>query len=100
MRTLTLSLHRAPGDGLFRPVLGMPSFLPSTGAALARTDADPAQGAAEAPARRRGWLARLDDWCLAQQRRDVEAYLAQSTDLYDLEARMRTLDRSGFQPYY
>ncbi len=100
MRTNPLSLHRVPGHALFRPEVGTPSFLPSAGAALARTDADPAQGAAEAPERRRGWLARLDDWCRAQQRRDVEAYLAQSTDVCDLEARMRTLDRSAFHPYY
>jgi hypothetical protein len=100
MRTYPLSLHRFPGHALFGPAVGMPSFLPSAGAALARTDADRAQRAAELPERQRGWLARLDDWCRAQQRRDVEAYLAQSTDVYDLEVRMRTLDRSAFHPYY
>jgi hypothetical protein len=100
MRTFPLSLHRVPGHALFRLGVGMPSFLPSAGAALAATDADRAQGASEMPERRRGWLARFDDWCRAQQRRDVEAYLAQSTDLYDLEVRMRTLDRSAFHPYY
>jgi uncharacterized protein DUF3563 len=43
-----------------------------------------------------GWLARLferlENWAWDRQQREREAFLAQSTDLYDLEYRMRQLD--------
>ena len=45
-----------------------------------------------APPRRR-LLDRLDDWFWKHEQREREAYLAASTDIYDLEARMRNLER-------
>ncbi len=39
-----------------------------------------------------GVLARLESWIWRQQQRDREAYLANATDIADLEARMRTLE--------
>ena len=57
-------------------------------------------GADKAPVRRLGLLDRLDHWFWAQHQRDVEAYLAKSTDVYDLEARIRALDRKVSYPYY
>ena len=43
-----------------------------------------------------GWLARLlerlENWAWDRQQRELEAYLAQSADLHDLEYRMRQLD--------
>lgn len=42
-----------------------------------------------------GLLARLDRWFWQQEQREREAYLAQSSDIYDLERRMRQLERDG-----
>ncbi|MEP7182155.1 MAG: DUF3563 family protein [Betaproteobacteria bacterium] len=36
---------------------------------------------------------RFDRWAWDQQMRDREAYLAQSVDVFDLEQRIRTLER-------
>jgi len=55
--------------------------------------------AAETRPRKRGWLARLDRWFWAQQQRDIEAYLARSEDIHDLEQRMRNLERSQWHRY-
>jgi hypothetical protein len=49
--------------------------------------------------RKLGWLERLDRWFWAQQQRDIEAYLARSADIHDLEQRMRNLERGGWQRY-
>ena len=49
--------------------------------------------AQSATPRRRGLLDRLDQWARSQQQRAVERYLAKATDLCDLEARIRDLDR-------
>src|ERR1700686_3539143 len=62
---------------------------------------DPVQHGDHAPrptapdpvAPRRGLLARLDDWFWKREQREREAYLAASTDIYDLEARIRNLER-------
>jgi hypothetical protein len=42
-----------------------------------------------------GLMARLDNWLWAQQQRAQEAWLAQSGDVYELERRMRALERGG-----
>jgi len=51
-------------------------------------------------ARVRNWFqnafARLEMWSWQRQMREQEAYLAQATDLADLEARMRDLDGDPF----
>jgi hypothetical protein len=48
----------------------------------------------------RGWLGRVFDrleaWAWEREMRTREAYLAQSQDIYDLEARMRYLDGDEF----
>ena len=41
------------------------------------------------------WLARLDTWFWKQEMTRHEAFLAQSTDVFDLERRMRMLERGG-----
>lgn len=46
------------------------------------------------PAPRRTWLERLDDWFRKQRQNDVEAYLGQSQDVFELEARIRDMERS------
>jgi hypothetical protein len=43
------------------------------------------------------WINRLDNWFHAQAMKDREAYLAQSTDIFDLENRIRRLQS---RPYY
>src|SRR5512143_3585787 len=40
-----------------------------------------------------GWLDRLGEWAWRQRQRDVEAYLAKSKDVYELEARIRAMER-------
>jgi Protein of unknown function (DUF3563) len=57
--------------------------------------------APEMPARSRSsWLERLDHWLWDQRQRDTEAYLAQSSDLADLERRLRDIDRHIASRYY
>jgi Protein of unknown function (DUF3563) len=41
----------------------------------------------------RSWLDRLDTWFWKQEMKRHEAFLAQSTDVFDLERRMRMLER-------
>ena len=66
----------------------------------------PAESASEAPSnsstatpRKIGLWERLDRWFWRQQQRDVEAYLARSVDIHDLEQRMRNLERSTWHRY-
>lgn len=40
-----------------------------------------------------GFFARLDSWFWRQAQREREAYLAGAQDLYELEERMRRLER-------
>jgi len=52
------------------------------------------------PARRKiGILERLDRWFWAQQQRDLEAYLAQSADIHELEHRMRNVERGAWHRF-
>ena len=43
----------------------------------------------------RSWLSRVDTWFWKQEMKRREAFLAQSADIFDLERRMRMLERSG-----
>ena len=45
-------------------------------------------------------LDRLDAWFWRQRQRADEAYLAQSQDVFELERRMRELERSVGSRYY
>jgi hypothetical protein len=49
---------------------------------------------------RRGLLARIDAWFWRQRIRRHEAYLAESQNAYDLEQRMRRLEREEACPPY
>ena len=77
-RSLSIALATAAGIPLQHPA--------AERATAARTRTDPPQG----------WLARLDAWFYRQQQRDREAWLAQSQDIFELEERLRQLDR---RPY-
>jgi hypothetical protein len=48
----------------------------------------------------RSWLDRLDAWAWRRSQKEREAYLAQSKDIAELEARMRELDRGIASRYY
>ena len=52
---------------------------------------------AAAPSLRQRWWAGLERWMYQQQVREREAYLGQARDVYDLEQRIRNLER---RPYY
>jgi uncharacterized protein DUF3563 len=45
-------------------------------------------------------LDRLDRWLWRQEAREREAYLADSKDIYELEERMRRIERSVGPRYY
>jgi len=63
-------------------------------ARLART------GAASALGPRRSWLDALDTWFWKQRQRAREAYLAQSQDVFEVERRLRELERGVGSRYY
>jgi hypothetical protein len=48
---------------------------------------------ANASAKPRGWLDRFDTWLWRLEIRHHDEYLAQSTDVFDLELRQRALER-------
>jgi len=55
------------------------------------------------PPLRAGWFARslaaVDGWFYRQRQSERESYLAQSSDLADLEGRLRLLERRPY-PYF
>jgi hypothetical protein len=86
--------------GIFPLIAKALMFPPPQTEAFERQDIASRRTPAKAPKRRRGLLERLDHWFWVQQQRDVEAYLAKASDVYDLETRIRQIDRNGFHPYY
>jgi hypothetical protein len=55
---------------------------------------DPLRREARAPKQRSdGFFDRLDGWLWRQAQREQHAYLARSRDIYDLEQRIRRLER-------
>ena len=63
------------------------------GEALIGPIAPSASSPRRAKTQRRSWLDRLDSWAWRQHQKEREAWLAQSQDLSELEARLRALDR-------
>ena len=53
-----------------------------------------------APAPKRGLMDRLDHWFWNQDQKATEAYLAQAKDVYELEVRIRDLERRTPSRYY
>ena len=49
---------------------------------------------------RRGFLDRIDHWFWQRRQRALEAELSKATDVYDLEARIRDLERGVLYRYY
>jgi hypothetical protein len=56
--------------------------------------------AAEPEQPHRGWLERLDHWFWKREQQEREAYLAAATDIYDLEVRIRNLERGTRSRHY
>jgi hypothetical protein len=54
----------------------------------------------EASPARPGILDRLDTWFWRTEQRALEEYLGKAQDIYDLEARIRGLERGATFPYY
>ena len=62
--------------------------------------APPRSGAGNAvapPSRRLALFERFDRWIARMRQRDRERYLAEASDVFELEARIRELER---RPYY
>jgi len=97
MRTCHLSVNDPAGLGIFPLIAKALMFLPPQAEAFERRDAAASDLPAALPERRRGWLDRLEHWLWRQEQREIEAYLAKATDIYDLEARLRTIDRNAFR---
>ena len=100
MRTDQLYMNDPAGLGIFPLIAKALMFLPPQPEAFERQDVAASNVPATPPAFRRGWLDRLEHWLWKQEQRDIEAYLAKATDIYDLEARLRAIDRNGFRPYF
>ena len=58
------------------------------------------QPARSTKSRSGGIFERIDRWFWQQQMRDREAYLAGAQDIFELERRMRRLERSVGSRYY
>jgi hypothetical protein len=98
MRTHALCLSRGGEPGTRTLLERNPLRRPSKGARGAGKNNG--AGAALVSKRRGSLLERLDRWLWSLQQRDIEAYLAQATDVFDLEARMHALARGAPHPYY
>ena len=99
MQTHRLSMNDPAGSGVFALIATALMPAPPQSAPSQRHAPD-RDLSVKASAPRRGLLERLDRWFWAQQQREIEAYLAKATDLFDLEARIRAIDRNGFRPHY
>jgi Protein of unknown function (DUF3563) len=84
------ALHR--GANLLGDVM-MPTNRAECGAPAAST-------AAPASASARNLLDRLDVWFWRQRQRENDAYLAQSQDVFELESRIRAIERGVGARYY
>jgi hypothetical protein len=58
--------------------------------------ANPSGTSANTFRKSRSWLSRVDTWFWKQEMKRREAFLAESADIFDLERRMRMLDRNGY----
>jgi hypothetical protein len=100
MRSSELAPTKLEGMSLFALMAKVVAFAPLNAESPSSRDVRGLDGRSDAPARRRGLFERLDHWFWRQQQRGVEAYLAKATDVYDLEARIRALERNVPHPYY
>lgn len=97
-----MNANRLPVDdlGVFALIATALAIKPPGPDALDRGYLAAAAPAAEDRPPRRSWLDRLDQWLWKCEQRDVEAHLAKAKDVYDLEARIRDLERGALYRYY
>jgi hypothetical protein len=100
MRSNQLSLNKLGGVGILSLTANPVAHRPPACEALEGRDTRTTQAPAGAKPKWRGVFERLDHWLWSLRQRDIEAYLAKATDVCDLEARLRALERNGFYPYY
>ena len=55
------------------------------------------EASAPSVARKPTWFERVDRWASKARQRDRERYLAESNDVFELERRLRSLER---RPYF
>ena len=96
MRAKQVPFHDLGGIGIFNVMARALALLPQEQDRFERLDS----AAPEARALRRGLLDRLNNWYWKSEQRAIEAYLAKSQDIYDLEARIRHLERRDPHPYF
>ena len=86
---------RAPFDdlGIFALISRALSLRPIDHDGFERSDAAPNSTAAQAPPPRRRLLDRVDHWFWKRDQRALEAHLGKASDVFDLEARIRDLER-------
>jgi hypothetical protein len=77
--------------------LAQAAFAPAMPTADPQRSRDPAKASASPERRRPGLISAIADWFHRQEVKEREAYLAQSADIFDLERRIRFLER---RPYY
>ena len=95
MRTIRLSLDDTFGLGVF--ALMAKALTPPWG--QPETFARPDAVAVDAPAPRPGLFDRLDSWFWRLEQRAIEEHLSKATDVYDLEVRIRDLERGVMYRY-
>jgi hypothetical protein len=100
MRTNQLAPNKWVEPGIFSLIADALAHPAPEREGFERRDTRATQAPAEAPPRRRGLFERLDHWLWRRRQRDVDAHLARATDVHDLEARMRALERDAPHPYY
>jgi Protein of unknown function (DUF3563) len=97
-----MNANRLPIDdlGIFTLIATALAIKPPGPDARQRDQLPATAPAAEDRPPRRSWLDRLDQWLWKYEQRAVEAHLAKAKDVYDLEARIRDLERGALYRYY
>ena len=96
MRANRLPVDHLGGLGIFNVMTRALTLLPQEQDRFERLDTI----ASTIRAPRRGLLDRLSNWVWRSEQRATEAYLAKATDIFDLEARIRQLERRSPCRYY
>ncbi len=96
MRTDTARLDDTAGLGVFALLAN--ALATPLGKPKEHVRPDAVTGEVPAPAP--GFLDRLDTWFWRMEQRALEAQLAKAQDIYDLEARIRALERTPTSRFY
>ena len=94
--------NQVPHDdlGIFAIMAKALALQPAGHDPFERHEVAPDAAAVEAAPPRRGFLDRVDHWFWTRRQRALEAELGKATDVYDLEARIRDLERGALYRYY